>query len=117
MNYTSSRCDGQGPWRAIQRSRPDRPLIRAVRFRTPSSRPTHTGMTAWDKPAVMIVDDHELFRDGLVTVLSQEGFEIAGAAATAPDALDQAARRRPGVVLIDLYLPGMSGVEVIRRLT
>jgi two-component system, NarL family, nitrate/nitrite response regulator NarL len=117
MHYTSSRSKGQGPSRAIRRSRPDRAVIRAVPFKMPLSLPTRTGMAGWQKPTVLIVDDHELFRDGLVTVLSQAGFEIIGAVHSALDALDQAARRRPGVVLMDLHLQGMSGVEGLRRLT
>lgn len=74
-------------------------------------------MAAGEKPTVTVVDDHELFRDGLVMVLGQRGFEVIGTAGSATDALAQIADRRPDVVLMDLNLPGMSGIEAIRRLT
>lgn len=74
-------------------------------------------MAAAEKLTVMVVDDHELFRDGLAMVLAQEGFEVIGAAGSATEALALIAEHRPGVVLMDLSLPGMSGIEATRRLT
>lgn len=65
----------------------------------------------------MILDDHELFRDGLVSVLGQEGFEIVVAAGSARDLLEQVERAAPDVVLMDLDLLELSGVELIRRLS
>src|SRR4051812_3505743 len=66
---------------------------------------------------VVVVDDHELFRTGLVRVLEENGIEVAGAATTAEAALTDIERQRPDVVLMDLNLPGMSGVEAIGRLS
>jgi DNA-binding NarL/FixJ family response regulator len=66
---------------------------------------------------ILVVDDHPVVREGLVAILEDEpDFEIAGAVGTAEDALALAARVRPDVVLLDLELPGMSGIEAIPRL-
>ena len=64
----------------------------------------------------MVVDAHDLFRYGLVTVLEQRRFEIVGTAASAADALDLIRHCSPDVALIDLNLPDLPGVELIRRL-
>ena len=50
-------------------------------------------------------------------VLAQRGFEVIGAVGSATEALAQIAEHRPDVVLMDLSLPGMSGIEATRRLT
>jgi DNA-binding NarL/FixJ family response regulator len=66
----------------------------------------------------VVVDDHELFRQGIEKMLRERDVRVVGSAATAEaalkivDGLDPA----PHVVLMDLGLPGMSGVEAIRRL-
>lgn len=66
---------------------------------------------------IMVVDDHPVVREGLVAILEDEpDFEIAGATGSAEDALAMAAQARPDVILLDLELPGMSGVEAIPRL-
>jgi len=64
---------------------------------------------------VLVVDDEPQILRGLGTNLRARGYEVD----TAPDgeqALELAARRRPDVVLLDLGLPGIDGVEVIRGL-
>jgi DNA-binding NarL/FixJ family response regulator len=63
-----------------------------------------------------VVDDHELFRRGLIGLLEERGIEIAGEAALAADAIRLAADIGPCVVLMDLSMPGMSGIEAIQRL-
>jgi DNA-binding NarL/FixJ family response regulator len=63
-----------------------------------------------------VVDDHELFRRGLIGLLEERGIEIAGEAALAADAIRLAADVGPCVVLMDLSMPGMSGIEAIQRL-
>jgi DNA-binding NarL/FixJ family response regulator len=66
---------------------------------------------------VLVVDDHPIVRQGLVGVLGDEpDLEVVGAAASAEEALALAPRLRPDVALLDLELPGMSGVEAIARL-
>lgn len=66
---------------------------------------------------LLIVDDHPVVRDGLVAILStQSDFHIAGEAASGPEALALVEKEQPDVLLLDLEMPGMDGVEVIRRL-
>ena len=63
-----------------------------------------------------MVDDHELFRRGLIGLLEERGIEVVGEAALAADAIRQAADIGPCVVLMDLSMPGMSGIEATQRL-
>src|SRR5262245_28287695 len=67
---------------------------------------------------VLVVDDHPLFRSGVRALLRADpGLELAGAAGDAAEALARVDRVRPDVVLVDLRLPGMDGIELTRRLT
>jgi DNA-binding NarL/FixJ family response regulator len=66
---------------------------------------------------VLIADDHPLFRDGLTALLDEgPGTKLAGTAATGTDAVDLARETQPDVVLMDLHMPGMSGIEATRRI-
>jgi len=66
---------------------------------------------------VLIADDHPLFCDGLATLLTDgPGTELAGAATTGTEAVDLARETRPDVVLMDLHMPGMNGIEATRRI-
>ncbi len=66
---------------------------------------------------VLIVDDHPVVRDGLKGMLAgQTGFELAGEAANGLQALEQAAQLHPDVVLMDLRMPELDGVEATARL-
>jgi len=63
------------------------------------------------------VDDHEMVRTGLRTFLGlQTGMTVVGEAGTAEQALALVPRLHPDIVLMDLVLPGMSGVEAVRQL-
>jgi two-component system response regulator NreC len=67
---------------------------------------------------VLIVDDHPAIRHGLAGLLSRnEGVEVVGEAATGEEALDRTERLRPDVVLMDLAMPGMGGIEATRRIS
>lgn len=66
---------------------------------------------------VMVVDDHDLFRGGLVGLLEQRGVRVVGEARLASDAIRLVGELNPDVVLMDLNMPGMSGVEATQRLT
>ena len=68
------------------------------------------------RPSVMLVDDHRLFREGLREILEEEGFPVVGEAESAAEAVSMAAERKPAVVLMDLEMPGGSGIEATRRL-
>ena len=64
------------------------------------------------KKRVLLVDDHEVVRLGLRALLEHHSqFEVVGEAATAKEALDQVSRLRPDIVLMDIRLPGVSGIE------
>ena len=65
---------------------------------------------------VLLVDDHPMVREGLRSMLHGDGVEIAGEAASGAEALGRAAARDVDVVLLDLELPDMDGLAVLRRL-
>jgi DNA-binding NarL/FixJ family response regulator len=66
----------------------------------------------------LVVDDQELVRAGLCAMLeNQEGIEIVGQAGDGAEALEQAALRRPDVVVMDIRMPRMDGIEATRRMT
>jgi len=70
-----------------------------------------------DAIGLLIVDDHPVVRDGLVAILStQPDFQIVGEAASGEIALTLFDQLQPDVILLDLEMPGMDGVMVIKRL-
>jgi len=67
---------------------------------------------------LLIVDDHEMVREGLKAMLiSEPDFSIVGDAANAEQALELIERLQPDIVLLDVRLPGASGIEVCRAVT
>jgi DNA-binding NarL/FixJ family response regulator len=70
-----------------------------------------------DVVRVLVVDDHPTFRDGLRAVLTaDDGCALVGEAATGTEGVELARALNPDVVAMDLWLPGMSGVEAIRTI-
>jgi DNA-binding NarL/FixJ family response regulator len=65
---------------------------------------------------VVIADDHPFYRQGLARLLSQSGVEVVGQASNGPAAIELVEQTAPDVAVVDLNMPGMSGVEVTRRL-
>jgi DNA-binding NarL/FixJ family response regulator len=66
---------------------------------------------------LLIVDNHTLFRQGLVSLLESEpGFQVVGEASSGEEALQIAPELQPDVVLMDVKMPGIGGVEATRRL-
>ncbi|MBI5653188.1 MAG: response regulator transcription factor [Chloroflexi bacterium] len=63
---------------------------------------------------VLIVDDHPLFRDGLATLLHARGMEIVGEANNGAEALEQARALYPDLILMDINMPQMDGLEATR---
>jgi two-component system, NarL family, response regulator DevR len=67
---------------------------------------------------LLIIDDHEMVREGLKAILIAEpDFSIVGEAANAEQALELIERLRPDIALLDIRLPGVSGIEVCRTMT
>jgi DNA-binding NarL/FixJ family response regulator len=65
---------------------------------------------------VVLADDHPAFRAGLRLLLQDSGRDVVGEAADGPAAVDAVVASRPDVALLDLQMPGLTGVEVTRRL-
>ena len=66
---------------------------------------------------VLVVDDHSLLRTGVANIINQEpGFEVVAEAANGLDAIEAFVTHRPDVVLMDLRMPEMEGVEAVRRI-
>ena len=76
----------------------------------------HVKLVMAEPVRIVLVDDHELFRSGLAKMLTDRGIDVVGTAASGEAALAIAARAHPDVVLMDLSLPAMSGIEATSRL-
>ncbi len=66
---------------------------------------------------MIVVDDQELFRGGLAGLLEERGIRVIGEAGLGAEAIRLATELHPDVVLMDLSMPGMSGIEATQRLT
>jgi two-component system, NarL family, nitrate/nitrite response regulator NarL len=67
-------------------------------------------------PTILIVDDHPLTREALAALLVQNGFDVAGQAADGETAVRQAGELGPDLILLDLSMPGMNGLEALPQL-
>ena len=65
---------------------------------------------------VVLADDHPVFRQGLRVLLEDLGVEVVAEAADGEQALAVALEQRPDVVLMDVQMPGLNGIEATRRL-
>ena len=66
---------------------------------------------------VLLVDDHDLFRTGLRNLLEEQGVEVVAEAGTGMEAIGLVREHTPDVVVMDLNMPGISGVEATRQIT
>jgi NarL family two-component system response regulator LiaR len=71
-----------------------------------------------DSIRVLVVDDHEVVRRGIQALLGQiEGIEVVGEAGNGLEAIEQADRLRPNVILMDLLMPEMDGIQAMRHIS
>ena len=70
-----------------------------------------------EQPRVLLVDDHDLFRTGLAKLLLEQGVHVIGEAATGDAALRLLHELSPDVVVMDLNMPGLTGVEATREIS
>ena len=71
---------------------------------------------ALEEVRVVVVDDHDLFRTGLKTLLEEQGVDVVGEAPNGQTAIRLASELAPDVVVMDLNMPGLTGVETTRAL-
>jgi two-component system chemotaxis response regulator CheY len=66
--------------------------------------------------SVLVVDDNSAVRQALVRLFSEGGFEVCGEAQSGQEALEKAQGLNPGLIVMDLSMPVMNGIEAARRL-
>jgi DNA-binding NarL/FixJ family response regulator len=70
-----------------------------------------------DTLRILVAEDHPLFRRGMISLLSSvPEFEVIGEAATGEEAVERAAQLQPDVILMDLHMPQVNGIEATRRI-
>jgi DNA-binding NarL/FixJ family response regulator len=70
-----------------------------------------------EEPRVLVVDDHDLFRTGLRSLLEEHGVHVVGEAANGEQAVRLSRELAPDVVVMDLNMPGITGVEATRKIS
>jgi two-component system NarL family response regulator len=81
------------------------------------SQPVSSPGTAPSRARVLVVDDHSLLRTGVANIINHEpGFEVVAEAANGREGVAAFLEHRPDVVLMDLRMPEMEGVEAVRRI-
>ena len=65
---------------------------------------------------VLVVDDHSLFRDGIVSLLEAGGHEVVGQGSNGLEAIDQAIKFNPELVLMDIHMPVMTGLTALKQI-
>jgi DNA-binding NarL/FixJ family response regulator len=68
------------------------------------------------RSTVLLADDHAIVTDGLARILKEANFDVVGAVRDGQQLLDAAARLRPDVIITDLSMPGLSGLDALARL-
>ena len=65
---------------------------------------------------VLVADDHAIVKEGVVTLLKEHEFDVVGAVGDGNELMEAAKRLRPDVIITDLSMPGLSGLDVLTRL-
>ena len=65
---------------------------------------------------VLVADDHSLFRDGIVSLLDAAGHDVVGQAGNGADAIEAAKSLQPELILMDINMPEVSGIEAVRAI-
>ena len=69
-----------------------------------------------NKPRILVVDDHAVVRKGVRSLLEKSGWTVCGEAANGKDAIEQAMALKPDLVLMDISMPVMNGIEATRQM-
>ena len=75
----------------------------------------HEGTTMTDSITVVIADDHRIVREALKALLESASFEVLGEAGDGLEAVSVAERLKPNVLLLDVAMPGLGGVDVVKQ--
>ena len=65
---------------------------------------------------VLVIDDHESARREVSQLLNNSEFELAGESENGPDGLEKYQQLKPDLVIVDIIMPGMDGIETVKRL-
>ena len=68
------------------------------------------------QPTVLVADDHAIVKEGLVSLLREHDYDVISAVADGHELIEAAVRLRPDVIVTDLSMPGLSGLDVLERL-
>ena len=72
-------------------------------------------MVSYMKLRIIVIDDHTLFREGLQSLLSRHGIEVVASVGDGHEGIRLAQELQPDIVLLDMRMPGMSGLEVLKQ--
>jgi DNA-binding NarL/FixJ family response regulator len=73
-------------------------------------------MPSTERDTVVLADDHNIVREGIASLCATNGMKILGEAADGPEAIQMILELRPAFAIIDLQMPTMTGVQVVRKL-